>query len=532
MPRIVGIDLGASGVKCVELEGTFRGYAVRAVNLEPLAAAGTWEERTRAALQALRARGALAAELWAVAVPGARVSSHLIQLPFTDLKRVEATLPFEVEGRVPYDLDEVVWDYQVMAQEGGKSELLVGVVRKEHLRALLALLTEAGVDPRFVTFPALAYQNLFSGAVADPGGAATQAILDIGEERSNLCIVGPERAEFARTIAGGGADLVAALAREFGVPAPYEDARRLLEREASITDAAGAGPQALRASRALERALGPLLREVRASLFAHAARFRRKAARLHLCGGAAALPGLHEFVARELGVETVPFALTEAARLPAATGANGAAQADPAVFALALGVALRAQASARGARLNFRKGEFAFTRGIEQVRGRIGRIAAYAAVLVVLAGAGAVAQVRTLAAQEEALDAALCAATQKTLGKCEPDFRRAISLLRGKGSPAAGIPRASALDMFRDFVDHLPDDAELVLNEVNIPGYKLHVEGEVDSYETVDKIVQALKSHRCFGDVKTGRVQQQRGGSKFELNLEIEYTCGGAGGGS
>ena len=52
--------------------------------------------------------------------------------------RVRFSLFAEVEGAMPFDLDEVVWDYAVLSQSEGKTEVLVAVVRKTAIEALLA----------------------------------------------------------------------------------------------------------------------------------------------------------------------------------------------------------------------------------------------------------------------------------------------------------------------------------------------------------------------------------------------------------
>src|SRR5207253_7228750 len=92
----------------------------------------------------------------AVALPGGLVATHLITLPFTDPKRIEQVLPAEVEGAIPFDLAEVVWDYAVLGQSGGKTEVLVGVVRKSALREHLEALSAVGIEPRVVTLAPLA----------------------------------------------------------------------------------------------------------------------------------------------------------------------------------------------------------------------------------------------------------------------------------------------------------------------------------------------------------------------------------------
>ena len=227
-------------------------------------------------------------------------------------------------------------------------------------------------------------------------------MLDAGPDRADFCLLDGGRPVLARSLSGAGAAL-------------WESAR---------TD-----------PRAADRLLSPLARDLKLSL-----RMRGKAgalSRLLVAGDLARLPGAAERLSAELGVPVEPLALTgEAAQVAQGPGAD---------YALALGLALRAQ-QPRG-RLNFRKGEFAFTRDLSQVRGHLVQLAIAAAVLLALAVGLGAARVASLSRQARDYDDALCAATRKILGTCMTDYRQAIAALSGGRSKAAGIPRVSAADV-------------------------------------------------------------------------------------
>ncbi|WP_242346926.1 type II secretion system protein GspL, partial [Anaeromyxobacter terrae] len=229
--RILGLDLGAHAVKGVLLDSTYRGYAVVDTARVPVQAA-TEGGPSLVARQAQAVRELLAERGWRpdaviAAFPGAAASSHVITLPFTDPRRIEQTVGFEVEGQIPFDLDEVAWDWQPLHAHDGKTDLHVAVVRKEELAALVAALAEAGVDPRAVVPAGPAYAALFAtGAVAgeaappaEPGAPApADVVLDVGHERTSVCVVAGGTAEAARTFPFGAAQLARAASRELGLP--------------------------------------------------------------------------------------------------------------------------------------------------------------------------------------------------------------------------------------------------------------------------------------------------------------------------
>ncbi|MFP2927619.1 pilus assembly protein PilM, partial [Pyxidicoccus sp. 3LG] len=253
MARILGLDLGSHTVKAVLLESKTKGHGVRGFVEVRRAQEGERPDTLRAAVQELL--GQLPpghADQVVIALPGPSLITHALSLPFSDGKRIEATLPFEIGSQLPFDLSEVVYDYQVVAQKDtdGKdkaSDLLVGVVRKEELQALLALLAELKLDPRIVTHPGLAYQNLLQqqpGLFEGAGEGGAVAIVDIGHERTSVSFGRPGMGvQFARTFGGGGKDLSKALATEFQTS--LQEAHHWKEQHGAMASAAQ-GPDAER----------------------------------------------------------------------------------------------------------------------------------------------------------------------------------------------------------------------------------------------------------------------------------------------
>lgn len=287
MPRILGLDLGSHALKAVLLD--VGRNTVLADWAEVRRGEGTASDSLRVALATLRAEHPWQVDQVVVAMPGASVATHALVLPFKDAKRLEAALPFEVESQLPVELTDVLFDYQPSNRTEQGTELLVGVVRKEELRALLEVLVASGFDPRVVTHPALVYRSLFVGRpellVAEAGSLT--ALVDIGHVRTAVAIGNPGQGlSYARVLPGGGQDITAALEREFGVSTV--DAERWKEQDGSLAPVGG--PEHARARQAIHRALEPLVREVRATLKAATTRDRRPVSQVLLCGGTSSLP--------------------------------------------------------------------------------------------------------------------------------------------------------------------------------------------------------------------------------------------------
>ncbi len=527
---ILGLDIGATAVKGVLLDSTFRGWTIADTATVPVAPGeASLLERQMSALRRLLERG-WNVETSIVALPGATAASHVVTLPFSDPKRIEQTIPFEVEGQIPFDLAEVSWDWQLLGTRGGKTDLHVGVVRKEELAGLLAELAGVGLDPRAVIPAGPAHANLFgtgilAGEAPVETGAepAVEVLLDIGHDRVSVCIASGGRCEGARTFPGGSGQLARALGRELGMS--ETEAALVLQSEGS---GGGLSPElALRAANpraatALRKELAPLARELRATLKAWEARVGAKPVkRLLLAGELAHLPGLGELLAPEIRAAVEPLALAGAAaeRIPPA---------DAPGLALALALALRGHQGSRAPRLNLRRGDLAYTRDFQHLRGKVVRLGAYAGLVLLLALVSSGAKFFALSRQESLLDRALCDVTQKVVGRCFDDFSVAESVLKGRGTPAASIPRVSAADVLGELAARSPAEVALRLDRIEITRDKLHLVGTTDAAENVDRVVGALRGARCFVEAHSGGARRRGSDGKFEFSIDSDLTCEGA----
>jgi general secretion pathway protein L len=543
--RILGLDIGTRSVKAVLVESAYRGFTVSATARAPVpdaagADAPPLGDRQAEAVKALLADGALAFDTAIVALPGAS-ASHVLTLPFTDPRRIEQTVGFEVESQIPFDLSEVVWDWQQLGVREGKSELFVAVVRKQEMASLLAGLAGAGIDPRVVTAPGPAYAALFAaGAVAPPAAPSPRpdeiaaegepavttavpqgadAILDLGAARSSVCIVVGDTCEGARTLPVGARDVLRRMAAQ--LQTREDDVSALLAGVAGADGAPAVDPGLAHAARAAFAAsVAPIARELRATLRAWRARLGPDAPplrRLVLAGELARVPWLAELLAPEVEGVAEPLALAgpAAEKIPAAEAPG---------LALALALAVRQQGP-RPSRLNLRRAEFAYTRDFQHVKGKVARLGAWAALVVLLAIVSSAVKVFALSRQEAALDKAFCDATQKLAGKCYADASLAMSVLKGKGTPAAGIPKNSAVDVFAELAARAPRDVALKLDRIEITRDKLHLQGTTDAAENVDKIVTALRGSACFGDARSGGARRRSGDGKFEFTIDSDLTC-------
>lgn len=519
MHRILGIDLSATGVKAVAIEASFRSHEVRgyrAVDLVPLAPGEekTWAERIAVALKTFADDGWLQADTIVCCLPHAQVATHLVTLPVGDQRRFEQTLPFEIEGLIPFDLEEVVFDAHVVSRDKNRTEALVAVTRREDVKSVLDALAAVGVDPAIVTFSAVALANLYAEGVLVPaqapvdGPVPLEALVDVGAERTNLVLTEGGQVRFARTFSVGGGEVTRIVARALGVSA--EEAE-VAKRAVALS---GEGDPATMA--AVERASSTLLRELRSTFAAHTARTKKKVSLVHLTGGGSRLAGLPTYLESALGIPVQPLepamnVFPEPAELPRGI--------------LALSLALRGLGSTKGPKVEFRKGDLAPARADGDLRGRLAVLGGMAAILAVLFAFGSWAKLSALSTREEALDDQLCQITKKILGKCETDYKVAVSRLKGSKSPAAVIPDQSAVEISSNLSRLFPPGDAAVLADIEINETSVRLRGDAKGFESVDEVVAGLQRDACFSDVKKGKLVKDKEG-RIDFDIDAVYTCG------
>jgi general secretion pathway protein L len=276
-------------------------------------------------------------------------------------------------------------------------------------------------------------------------------------------------------------------------------------------------PESEKAAGALLRGLAPIIREIRSTFRAHSARFHHNVGRVFITGGTSSLKGLEALLARELNAEVL--------RLDAVPRTNSPI--DPArtpMASQAFALAIRGHGSARGAKFNLRKGELAFKGDLDYLKGKTSRLAVFAGVLLVLALGLVAARLRVLDGSEKGLDDILCKTTQRVVGKCEKNYDVALSLLKGKGSPAASLPVYSAVDLFAE-VTTRSQALAVVYDDLSITLERVQLHGETESFDAVDQLVTALKGFKCFQEIKRGKVQKNKDGSKVLFDLDVRVQC-------
>ncbi|HJN73062.1 MAG TPA: pilus assembly protein PilM [Myxococcota bacterium] len=533
MATLVGIDLGSHTVKLAVLEGRLgkvqvRDYRVRTVSSEDEGLG----PRLAAAAGLLSELQLEDTTTYAVGIPAEEVSVRNVHLPFSAGDRIEKTLTFELEGYVPFDLEDFVLDHRVHAAGQG-SRVLCALAPRERVASRLEALTAIAVDPRHVVLDA--------DVLATFGdGAGIQAIVDIGHERTLVALCRGGEHLGVRAISIGGGVLTQALVDELGIS--WQDAEgakhaaRLstaVQAEVEWEDEDLTEPGSLRQKEpggvadVLRAAIRPLLAHLRATLIAMEDELEVGVDEVLLSGGSASLDGLPVFIADNLGVPV--------RRVHISTEADDLG--DPSRFALAHALALRAAGLTGGQELQFRKDEFAYKGDIATMRTVLG-FGAVAALMFCLVGAGLfVVRFVQYQAQILEVEGEIAAVVTETFPDVSAErasdssMAKAIMLEKTSevvdkvdalGSTVGGEP--PTLSVLTDLSRSLPEATEASINvsELTINATGVSFRAETSGYEAAATIESALREEERFSNAKKADETKVGDGIKFSMSIPFE----------
>jgi general secretion pathway protein L len=375
---IIGLDIGAYSVKVATITASFRAFTwtnYREITIPH-------SERDQPERAAAHALAEVSSDLKAVGavvvcgLPGYKVMSRFISLPFDDPKRIDSVLGFELEGQIPLSVEQMVYSYQVTGKnEEGQSEVFAAAVQREYMSRYMDTLKEAGVDPRILTLDTTSYLNLYDHLV----GAGTVAFLDIGHRSTNVCVVQEGQLRMARSIGRGGMAVTQAIANELSLD--FEEAERHKHEEGAVPF--GPTPVNTQVAGLVEEALRPLVLGVNQSLRAYEREHSDVVGKVLVMGGGARIRNLLPWLELQLNM-SVQRAAFETLEF------NRSSEQSPDISSAGKGVGL-ALTQVAGSKhlntLNFRRGDFAYEGDFEFIKDKFKVLMAMAAVLLIAASA-------------------------------------------------------------------------------------------------------------------------------------------------
>src|SRR6201997_4537446 len=305
---LVGLDIGSSSIKAVELKSAKHGYELVSFGLEPLAQDTVVDG---AIMDAPLVAGAISnifdthkvkTKNVATAVSGHSVIVKRVSLPSMTEEELFDRIQSEASQHIPFDIADVNLDHQLLESVDSQMDVLLVAVKKDKILNHTNVLAQAGKNPTVVDIDAFALQNCYE-VNYDPDPGQTIALLNIGASVMNINIVRGGIPLFTRDVSVGGNQYTDALQKELDLS--FDDAERLKKGDTlpSVTDE--------QKSQILRSVSDILTLEIQKTFdFFRATASGENIQRIMVAGGTARVPGLVDLLREEFAMpveELNPF---------------------------------------------------------------------------------------------------------------------------------------------------------------------------------------------------------------------------------
>lgn len=232
---LVGLDIGSSAVKAIELKPVGKGYRVAAIRVEPVPPDSIVDGAiidSGAVTDAVRrvfAGKHFKTKDVAASLSGNSVIVKKITLPLMSEQELAESIYWEAEQYIPFDIQDVNLDYEIIdagtgPNNQGTMEVLLVAAKKDKIADYTSVITQAGKTPVVVDVDAFALQNAYEANYGFSPSAVV-VLLNAGASAVNINILSGGQSVFTRDVSMGGNAFTEAVQKELNLP--FEAAEQL-----------------------------------------------------------------------------------------------------------------------------------------------------------------------------------------------------------------------------------------------------------------------------------------------------------------
>jgi type IV pilus assembly protein PilM len=267
-----------------------------------------------------------------VSLPEDEVISRLIRLPPLKESEIMDALHFEAETFVPYPLNEVSIDYEVVDKDdAGRLTIFVVAAKKKLIQAYIKLFKSLGLELSALESPSIAFRRVVRHGMST---VKRVVVVDLGEKYTDIFNINEGNIYFARSLSVGGESITRAISLGLSLDMPSAEEYKKAY-----------GMRADQLEGKIRKVMAPVFNSIAEEIRKAMALFLedsggKKVELLALSGGGANLPGMAEDLTRVLGVEVQviqPLVKIDTSKIKTTFNLN----VDGCRFTLAVGLAMR-----------------------------------------------------------------------------------------------------------------------------------------------------------------------------------------------
>jgi type IV pilus assembly protein PilM len=202
MSRILALDIGASSIKLGEFvtlkSGGLElvGFGVSPLHVDPQSDTDRIPQLISTIKELMHDRGIKSGPV-TLCVSGQSVFSRFVKLPPVDKEKVYQIILYEAQQNVPFPMNEVVWDYQLIGRGEGELDVMLAAIKSDIIVQLTDAVEEAGLQTDLVDVSPMALYNAVRYNYSDR--AECTLVIDIGARSTDLIFLEQSRV-FIRSV--------------------------------------------------------------------------------------------------------------------------------------------------------------------------------------------------------------------------------------------------------------------------------------------------------------------------------------------
>lgn len=545
MQKIIGLDIGSYSIKAVEIVNTFKSYEIANFyeTKIPLLEGFSPDIVIPTCLEQLFTENKIEADRIITAMPGQYISSRILSFHFSDPYKIQGAIYSEIEDVVPFNIDEMIIDHQILGQVDGQTLVLVVLTKKAFLRSFLQHLQRVGIDPKSVDVDCLSFYNLCPYLEMESG--KIYGFVDMGHEKTSICLVQDGVLKMFRSINLGGRYLTDFLARDLQVS--YNEAQRLKHQVSRILLSEGEtvslSSDHRQVAEGITAGTQAIVKELGRTLYAFKNWEKSPIERIYLSGGTSQIQNIDTHLSYHLEIDIQRSKL----------GKNALSM-DPRLessipyMLQGISIGMRSVSTVRRhSQINLRKGEFAYVQDYESILKWVTLISKGIGIALFLLCVSYISKhylytsqtekVRALYEKEFAL--AFPELKKKYLGGKQPFdkvskdaeglFREQIKAKKQSiDTFLAANKDSTAMQVLEKMSTGIPKEIEFEIveykySEVSKDEGNIKLRVEADSYEIIAKLKTALSAVHGFTQVEEKSSDTKPGTELKIAQIEITY---------
>jgi type IV pilus assembly protein PilM len=300
--NVIGLDIGSSSVKLVELREGKNGFKLQHLAISPLPPEAIVDGALMDSVTIIDTIRDLVTSTTktrdvATSVSGHSVIVKKITLPFMTETELEDSIQWEAERHIPFDINDVNLDFQILGAGSENPDLMDVILvaaKKDIITDYVSVIMEAGLSPVVVDIDAFALENMV-GVNYDIDRDEIVAIANVGASVTNINILKNNITAFTRDVFKGGNQITEEIQRQLHVD--YEEAEKIKVGQKPDPSAQGVVEGVLKsASESLAVEIGNSVD------FFQSTSTYQKISRLFLSGGGSKIKDFDTILQQQIGV--------------------------------------------------------------------------------------------------------------------------------------------------------------------------------------------------------------------------------------